>query len=41
MIKIRKEMETNPDVFKNAPYSTPVSRLDEVKAVKEPKLVKK
>jgi hypothetical protein len=34
-------METNPDVFKNAPYSTPVSRLDEVKAVKEPKLVKK
>jgi len=41
MLKIRTEMETNPDVFKNAPYSTPVSRLDEVKAVKEPKLVKK
>ncbi len=41
MLKIRKEMETNPDVFKNAPYSTEVSRLDEVRAVKEPKLVKK
>jgi glycine cleavage system protein P-like pyridoxal-binding family len=41
MIKIRKEMETNPDVFKSAPHNTPVSRLDEVKAVKEPKLVKK
>jgi len=40
MIKIRKEMETNPDVFKNAPYDTPVSRLDEVKAVKEPKLTR-
>jgi glycine dehydrogenase subunit 2 len=41
MLTIRKEMETNPDVFKNAPYSTAVSRLDEVKAVKEPKLVRK
>jgi glycine dehydrogenase len=41
MLKIRTEMETNPDVFKNAPYGTPVSRLDEVRAVKEPKLVKK
>jgi len=40
MIKIRQEMETNPDVFKNAPYDTPVSRLDEVKAVKEPKLTR-
>jgi hypothetical protein len=34
-------MEVNPAVFKNAPYTTPVSRLDEVKAVKEPKLVKR
>jgi glycine dehydrogenase subunit 2 len=41
MLNLHKEMETNPDIFKNAPYSTPVSRLDEVKAVKEPKLVKK
>jgi glycine dehydrogenase subunit 2 len=40
MLVIRKEMETNPDVFKSAPHNTPVSRLDEVKAVKEPKLVK-
>jgi glycine dehydrogenase subunit 2 len=41
MLKIRTEMETHPDIFKDAPYTTPVSRLDEVKAVKEPKLVKK
>ncbi len=41
MLQLRQEMETNPDVFKSAPYSTPVSRLDEVKAVKEPRLVKK
>jgi glycine dehydrogenase subunit 2 len=40
MLKIHVEMETNPGVFKNAPYNTPVSRLDEVKAVKEPRLVK-
>jgi glycine cleavage system protein P-like pyridoxal-binding family len=41
MLKMRAEMETNSDVFKSAPYNTPVSRLDEVKAVKEPRLVKK
>jgi glycine dehydrogenase (decarboxylating) len=41
MLKIRQEMETTPDRFKNAPYTTAVSRLDEVKAVKEPRLVKK
>ena len=41
MLTLHKEMETNPEIFKKAPYSTAVSRLDEVKAVKEPKLVKK
>ncbi len=41
MLNLHKEMETNPEIFKKAPYSTAVSRLDEVKAVKEPKLVKK
>jgi glycine cleavage system protein P-like pyridoxal-binding family len=41
MLKIRGEMETHPDVFKNAPYTTPVSRPDEVRAVKEPRLVQK
>ncbi len=40
LLKIRKEMETNPEIFKTAPHNTPVSRLDEVRAVKEPKLVK-
>jgi glycine dehydrogenase subunit 2 len=41
MLKIRGEMETHPDILKSAPHNTPVSRLDEVKAVKEPRLVKK
>jgi glycine dehydrogenase subunit 2 len=35
MIKIIKEAEENPEKVKGAPYSTPVSRLDEVKAVRE------
>jgi len=38
MISIAKECETNPDMVKGAPYSTPVSRLDETKAAREPKL---
>jgi glycine dehydrogenase subunit 2 len=41
MFAIRKEMETNPDIFKNAPHTTAVSRPDEVRAVKEPRLVRK
>ncbi|MFA5840025.1 MAG: aminomethyl-transferring glycine dehydrogenase subunit GcvPB [Candidatus Margulisiibacteriota bacterium] len=38
MIAIAKECETNPDLVKNAPYSTPVKRLDETKAAREPNL---
>jgi len=38
MIAIAKECETDPELVKGAPYSTPVSRLDETKAAREPKL---
>jgi len=35
MIEIRSEIETEPDVLKSAPNNTEISRLDEVKAVKD------
>jgi len=35
MIQITTEIEKNPDIVKKAPITTPVSRLDEVKAIKE------
>ena len=35
MIAIAKEAETTPEVVKNAPTTTPVGRLDEVKAARE------
>ncbi|MFA4967289.1 MAG: aminomethyl-transferring glycine dehydrogenase subunit GcvPB [Candidatus Margulisiibacteriota bacterium] len=38
MIKIAKECETDPDVVKTAPHNTPVRRLDEAKAAREPDL---
>ena len=38
MIAIAKECETDPELVKGAPYSTPVSRLDETKAAREPRL---
>jgi len=38
MIKIAEEAQSNPDVLHNAPQTAVVQRLDEVKAVKEPKL---
>jgi len=38
MIAIAKECETNPDLVKNAPHTTPVKRLDEAKAARELKL---
>ncbi len=38
MKRIRKEAEENPEVLKNAPHSTPVRRLDEVRAIKELKV---
>jgi glycine dehydrogenase subunit 2 len=34
--KILAEGEQNPDLAKNAPYTTPVRRLDEVKATRQP-----
>jgi len=38
MIEIAKEAEANPELLKNAPHLTKVSRPDEVKAVREPRL---
>lgn len=36
MKHIAEEAKTNPEVVKHAPHNTPVKRLDDVKAVKEP-----
>jgi glycine dehydrogenase subunit 2 len=38
MIKIAEEAKENPEVIKSAPHVTPVSRLDETKAAREPDL---
>ena len=38
MIKIRREAEENPQVLKEAPHNTPVRRLDEVSANRNPVL---
>lgn len=38
LLGIAKEAESDPDKVKNAPYATPVSRLDEVKAARSPVL---
>jgi len=35
MIQIDKEAEENPEILKNAPYHTPVSRLDEAQAARK------
>lgn len=35
MIAIAKESETNPELVKTAPHTTPVKRLDEAKAARE------
>ena len=32
------EADQNPELLKTAPHTTPVRRLDEVKAAREPKL---
>ena len=34
--EILAEAETDPEIAKNAPYSTPVRRLDEVRATRKP-----
>lgn len=36
MIKISKEIKENPEILKSAPHNTPVRRLDEVTAAKNP-----
>jgi len=38
MKRILKEAQENPDLLRNAPHTTPVRRLDEVKAIKELKI---
>jgi glycine dehydrogenase subunit 2 len=38
MLEIADEAASNPDVVKTAPHTTPVRRLDEVKAAREPNL---
>jgi glycine dehydrogenase subunit 2 len=38
MLKIADEVEQNPSLVKSAPHTTVVGRLDEVKAVRQPKL---
>jgi glycine dehydrogenase subunit 2 len=38
MIKIKKEALENPEIVKNAPHSTPVKRLDDVRAARQPVL---
>lgn len=38
MIKISEEARTNPSLLKDAPYTTPVRRLDDVLAARKPNL---
>ena len=38
MIAIAKEVESDPDLVRDAPHTTPVARLDEARAAKELKL---
>ncbi|MCK5595212.1 aminomethyl-transferring glycine dehydrogenase subunit GcvPB, partial [bacterium] len=38
MIKIAKEVDENQEIIKTAPHNLGISRLDEVKAAREPKL---
>ncbi|MNY63905.1 putative glycine dehydrogenase (decarboxylating) subunit 2 [compost metagenome] len=38
MIAIAKEAEENPELVKNAPYTTVVSRMDEALAARKPVL---
>jgi glycine dehydrogenase subunit 2 len=38
MIAIAKECETDPELVKSAPHTTPVKRLDEARAAREPNL---
>ena len=39
MKQIAEEAKADPELLKTAPHSTPIRRLDDVKAVKEPRFV--
>ena len=41
MLLIADEAVNNPELVKTAPHNTPISRLDEVKAAREPQLTYK
>ena len=41
MVRIREEVERDPELVKTAPHSLVVSRLDDVKAARELDLVQK
>jgi len=38
LLAIAEEMQSSPDLLKNAPLTTPVSRLDETRAARHPVL---
>ena len=38
MLAIAREAQDDPEVVKTAPHSTPVKRLDEVRAARQPDL---
>jgi len=38
MIEIAREAEANPDILRSAPHNTPVRRLDNAKAARQPDL---
>ena len=38
MITIKEEAEKNPEMVKTAPHTTPISRVDSVRAARDPKL---
>ena len=38
MLKIAEEAQENPDLLHRAPHTTPITRLDEVRAARQPKL---
>jgi glycine dehydrogenase subunit 2 len=38
MLRIAREAEEDPELVKNAPYTTPVLRLDEATAARKPQI---
>ena len=38
MLRIAREAEEDPDLLHDAPHTTPVSRLDEARAARQPDL---